>query len=142
MAENLPKNLEIVATVTHSRHCANFISENETFVFDVNGCLLPEKSSANLCLGILARIQPALLNIQDRINEGIEPLPSSLKFLDCFFLNFNEGLSSDFFRRLVLKFPNAVFLRKFGHRGSTFREDAHFKSAHVEQQIRIFTGVN
>ena len=37
MAENLPKNLEIVATVTHSRHCANFISENETFVFDVNG---------------------------------------------------------------------------------------------------------
>lgn len=84
MAENLPKNLEIVATVTHSRHCANFISENETFVFDVNGCLLPEKSSANLCLGILARIQPALLNIQDRINEGIEPLPSSLKFLDCF----------------------------------------------------------
>ena len=50
MAENLPKNLEIVATVTHSRHCANFISENETFVFDVNGCLLQEKSSANLCL--------------------------------------------------------------------------------------------
>ena len=52
MAENLPKNLEIVATVTHSRHCANFISENETFVFDVNGCL-PEKKSEQAVQKIL-----------------------------------------------------------------------------------------
>ena len=59
---NKKSGIEIVAKVEHARHCANFIKENETFVFDIDGKLLPEKSTANLCLGMLARIQPALMS--------------------------------------------------------------------------------
>ncbi len=76
--------VEIVATVEHARHCANFIKKNESFVFDIDGKLLPEKSSANLCLGMLARIQPALMIAKERVQEGLDPLPVTVPYLDCF----------------------------------------------------------
>ena len=78
------KNIEIVAKVAHVRHCANFIKENEIFVFDLEGRLLPRKSTDNLCLGILARIQPALMITRERFRCGLDPLPVTVPYLDCF----------------------------------------------------------
>ncbi|MBT3593971.1 MAG: hypothetical protein HN519_08435 [Hellea sp.] len=78
------KNIEIAAKVAHVRHCANFIKENEIFVFDLEGRLLPSKSTANLCLGILARIQPALMIPRERFQCGLEPFPVTVPYLDCF----------------------------------------------------------
>ena len=82
--ENRKSEIEIVAKVEHARHCANFIKENETFVFDIDGKLLPEKSTANLCLGMLARIQPALMIAKERVASGLDPLPVTIPYLDCF----------------------------------------------------------
>ena len=78
------KNIEIVAKVAHARHCANFIKKDEIFVFDLEGRLLPSKSTANLCLGMLARIQPALMIAKERFEAGLDPLPVTVPYLDCF----------------------------------------------------------
>ena len=83
--------IEIVARVTHARHCANFIKENEIFVFDIEGRLLPEKSTANLCLGMLARIQPALMIAKERVEAGLEPLPVTVPYLDCYDTGIDYG---------------------------------------------------
>jgi len=83
--------IEIVATVQHARHCANFIKENEIFVFDIEGRLLPEKSTANLCLGMLARIQPALMIAKERVQAGLDPVPVSVPYLDCFDTGIDYG---------------------------------------------------
>ena len=83
--------IEIVAQVQHARHCANFIKEKEIFVFDIEGRLLPEKSTANLCLGILARIQPALMMAKERVVAGLDPVPVSVPYLDCFDTGIDYG---------------------------------------------------
>lgn len=89
--QSAPTKIEIVAEVQHARHCANFIKEKEIFVFDIEGRLLPEKSTANLCLGILARIQPALMIARERVEAGLDPIPVSVPFLDCFDTGIDYG---------------------------------------------------
>ena len=78
------QSAEIVATVTRAEHCANFIRVDQTFVFDLQGRVLPEKSTANLCLGMLARLQPALLMAADRAAEGLHPVSPGWHNFDCF----------------------------------------------------------
>ena len=56
---------EIHAIVTRAFFCANHITEGQRFVFDLKGRLDPVRSDANLCLGILAKLQPALLLAQE-----------------------------------------------------------------------------
>jgi hypothetical protein len=82
---------ELVAEVTSSAHCANFIKPGETFVFDLDGVLKPERSTANLCLGILARIQPALLLAADRAREGLHPVSAGWDAFDCFDTGLDHG---------------------------------------------------
>lgn len=84
-------NLELVAEVTSSVHCANFIETGQTFVFDLNGVLKPERSTANLCLGILARLQPALLLAADRAHEGLHPVSPGWQTFDCFDTGLDHG---------------------------------------------------
>ena len=76
--------VEIVATVTRAVHCANFIRVGETFAFDLKGRVLPEKSTANLCLGMLARLQPALVMAADRASEGLHPISRGWQNFDCY----------------------------------------------------------
>lgn len=78
------ERVEIVATVTRAEHCANFIRVGQSFVFDLKGRVSPERSSANLCLGILARLQPALLMAADRAAEGLHPISAGWQNFDCF----------------------------------------------------------
>ena len=66
--------VEILATVTRAEHCANFVRVGQTYAFDLKGRVLPEKSTGNLCLGLLARLQPALLMAADRASEGLHPI--------------------------------------------------------------------
>jgi len=82
---------ELVAEVTSSAHCANFIKPGETFVFDLDGVLDPRRSTANLCLGILARIQPALLLAADRAREGLHPVSQGWNAFDCFDTGLDHG---------------------------------------------------
>ena len=82
--QGLAERVEILATVTRAEHCANFIRVGETFAFDLKGRVLPEKSTANLCLGMLARLQPALVMAADRASEGLHPISRGWQSFDCF----------------------------------------------------------
>lgn len=93
---------EIHATVTRAFHCANKIREGETFVFDTKGRLLAGKSSANLCLGIVARLQPALMLAQDRIAEGLHPVSPSFGTFDCFDTGIDHGGTGKVYVRMSL----------------------------------------
>lgn len=93
---------EIVATVTRAFHCANAIQPGQTFVFDLKGRLDPERSSANLCLGVLARLQPALLLAQDRAAEGLHPVSPKYNSFDCFDTGIDHGGTGKVFVELHL----------------------------------------
>ena len=82
---------EIHAVVTRAFHCANHIRAGETLVFDLQGRLLAEKSTANLCLGIVAKLQPALLMAQDRIASGLHPVSPAFNTFDCFDTGIDHG---------------------------------------------------
>jgi hypothetical protein len=82
---------EVVAVVTTAFHCANHIRTGETFVFDLRGRLDAVKSSANLCLGIIAKLQPALMLIQDRAAEGLHPISPGFRNFDCFDTGIDHG---------------------------------------------------
>lgn len=82
---------ELVATVTSAVHCANFITTGQDYVFDLTGRIKAERSSANLCLGILARLQPALLMAQDRASIGAHPVSAGWRTFDCFDTGLDHG---------------------------------------------------
>ena len=86
-----PEACEIHATVTRAFHCANRIRLGETFVFDIEGRLLAEKSTANLCLGIVAKLQPALLMAKDRLAEVLHPVSPRANTFDCFDTGIDHG---------------------------------------------------
>jgi len=94
---------EIVATVTKSFHCANMIKAGETLVFDMQGRLLADKSSANLCLGIIAKLHPALLMAQDRMAEGLHPISARYRNFDCFDTGIDHGGTGKVFVDLHLR---------------------------------------
>ncbi len=82
---------ELVAEVTRAEHCANFIKVGQSFVFDLRGRIVPARSSAALCLGILARLEPALLIAQDRAQSGLHPISPSFQTFDCFDTGLDHG---------------------------------------------------
>ena len=94
---------EIVATVTRAFHCANKIREGEVLVFDERGRLLADKCSANLCLGIIARLQPAILMAQDRMAEGLHPISPRFRSFDCFDTGIDHGGTGKVFVELHLR---------------------------------------
>lgn len=82
---------EVVAEVTSAIHCANMITRGQTFVFDLRGVIKPERSTAKLCLGILARIQPALLMAMDRAADGLHPISPRWNSFDCYDTGIDHG---------------------------------------------------
>ena len=96
------EDCHVVARVTRSFHCANKISAGETFVFDTKGRMLADKSTANLCLGIIAKLQPALLMAQDRIAEGMHPISGSFNTFDCFDTGIDHGGTGKVYVELTL----------------------------------------
>mgnify|MGYP006298021899 CR=1 FL=1 len=82
---------ELVARVTSAAHCANFIEEGQEFVFDLAGRIKPEASSAALCLGILAKVQPALILAADRASRGEHPVSAGWQTFDCFDTGLDHG---------------------------------------------------
>ena len=96
---------ELHATVTHAFHCANRIREGQTFVFDMRGRLLPEKSTANLCLGMIAKLHPAILMAQDRIACGLHPVSPSFNTFDCFDTGIDHGGTGKVYVQLSLVDP-------------------------------------
>ena len=94
---------EIVADVTAAAHCANFIKTGETFVFDLAGVIRPDRSTANLGLGILARIQPGLLLAADRAREGLHPISAGWHSFDCFDTGLDHGGTGKVTVRLRLR---------------------------------------
>lgn len=85
------ERFELVAQVTSAHHCANFILAGQEYVFDLNGVIKADRSTANLCLGILARIQPALLMAADRASEGLHPVSRGWHSFDCFDTGVDHG---------------------------------------------------
>ena len=82
---------ELHAIVTRAFHCANRIREGQSFVFDLKGRLLPHKSTAHLCLGLIAKLHPATLMAQDRIASGLHPVSPSFNTFDCFDTGIDHG---------------------------------------------------
>lgn len=82
---------DLVAKVTKAFHCANLIKDGQVFVFDLKGRLDPKRTNAPMCLGILAKLQPALLVVQDRVSEGLFPISPSFRNFDCFDTGIDHG---------------------------------------------------
>jgi len=95
-----PKDIELVAKVTGSHHCANFIRAGQTFVFRSDGVLDAAASTAPLCLGIIAKLQPALLLAQDRMADGLHPVSPRFNTFDCFDTGIDHGGTGKVFVRL------------------------------------------
>lgn len=83
--------IEIVARVTRAFHCANHIAVGQDYVFGLDGRIDPARSTAALCLGILAKLQPALLAAQDRVASGLPPLGPLVRTFDCFDTGIDHG---------------------------------------------------
>lgn len=94
---------DVVATVTKSFHCANFLRVGEEIVFDLNGVIQPDRSTAALCLGIVAKLQPALLLVQDRAASGLHPISPGFQTFDCFDTGIDHGGTGKVFVRLTLR---------------------------------------
>lgn len=97
------ERFEVVAEVTTAFHCANHIRTGENFVFDLRGRLDAARSSANLCLGIIAKLQPALMLIQDRAAEGLHPISPGFKNFDCFDTGIDHGGTGKVYVDLYLR---------------------------------------
>jgi hypothetical protein len=96
---------ELHATVTRAFHCANKIREGETFVFDMKGRLLADKSTAHLCLGIIAKLHPAILMAQDRIASGLHPISPRFNTFDCYDTGIDHGGTGKVYVQLSLVDP-------------------------------------
>ena len=94
---------DVVAEVTLSTHCANFIHVGQVYVFDLRGVLDPRRSTAPLCLGIIARLQPALLLAADRAASGLHPISPDRQNFDCFDTGIDHGGTGKVFVRLSLR---------------------------------------
>lgn len=95
--------VEIVARVTRAFHCANRIEVGQEFVFGLDGRVDPARSTAALCLGVLAKLQPALLAIQDRVAEGLSPLGPLLRTFDCYDTGIDHGGTGKVYVELSLR---------------------------------------
>lgn len=95
--DRLPKDptwldrYEVVAEVTSAIHCANHITAGQDFVFDLRGLLKADRSTGKLCLGILARIQPALVMAMDRAADGLHPISPRWRSFDCYDTGIDHG---------------------------------------------------
>jgi hypothetical protein len=98
-----PHDIELVAEVTGAHHCANFIRSGQTFVFGADGVLDAATSTAPLCLGIIAKLQPALLMAQDRLAEGLHPVSPRFNTFDCFDTGIDHGGTGKVFVRLRVR---------------------------------------
>ncbi len=94
---------EIVAEVTKAFHCANFITVGQTYVFDLRGVLDAARSTAPLCLGIIAKLHPALLLAADRAASGLHPISPGFRNFDCFDTGIDHGGTGKVFVRLALR---------------------------------------
>lgn len=93
----------IVARVTRAFFCANHINEGEEFVFDLEGRLLPDQSTANFCIGMISKLHPAILMAQDRLAEGLAPVSPSFRHFDCFDTGIDHGGTGKVYVALSLR---------------------------------------
>lgn len=99
----LTERYELVAKVTEAFFCANLINEGEEMVFDLEGRLVAERSNANLCIGVISRLHPAILMAQDRISEGLPPISPRFRHFDCFDTGIDHGGTGKVYVELSLR---------------------------------------
>ncbi len=98
-----PEDIELVAEVTGVHHCANFLRHGQTLVFRADGVLDAAASTAPLCLGIIAKLQSALLLAQDRLADGLHPVSPRFNTFDCFDTGIDHGGTGKVFVRLRVR---------------------------------------
>ena len=98
-----PAAVEIVATVTRAFHCANRIEVGQEFVFGLDGRIDAARSTASLCLGVLAKLQPALLAMQDRVENGLPPQVPRMRVYDCYDTGIDHGGTGKVYVELSLR---------------------------------------
>lgn len=99
----LTDRYEIVAKVTEAFFCANLIETGEEMVFDLEGCLVPSRSTANFCIGVISRLHPAILMAQDRIAEGLPPISPRFRNFDCYDTGIDHGGTGKVYVELSLR---------------------------------------
>lgn len=99
----LTRRYEIVAKVTEAFFCANLINEGEEMVFDLEGCLVPDRSTANFCIGVISRLHPAIMMAQDRIAEGLPPISPRFRHFDCYDTGIDHGGTGKVYVELSLR---------------------------------------
>ena len=76
---------KMIAEVIRSENCSFKLRKGDKLVFGSNGILLPDESTANLCLWAIAPLLPFNYMIYDRFSEGLDPngiFPDHVKCTD------------------------------------------------------------
>ncbi len=82
---NKHQEYKMIAEVIRSENCGFQLKKGDKLVFGSNGILLPDESTANLCLWAIAPLLPFNCVIYDRFYEGLDPsdiFPDHVKCTD------------------------------------------------------------
>lgn len=76
-------DFEVVVEVTSNESCACGVAEGQIVVFDMRHRIKPEKSTAPLCMHMLAPVLAVFYMTFDRAAEGLNPVSGIWRFYDC-----------------------------------------------------------
>ena len=76
-------DFEVVVEVTANEACGCGVAPGQVVVFDMRHRIKPEKSTAPLCMHMLAPVLAVFYMTFDRAAEGLNPISGIWRFYDC-----------------------------------------------------------
>jgi hypothetical protein len=77
-------DFEVVVEITSNERCGCGVKPGQIVVFDMRHRIKPEKSTAPLCMHLLAPVLAIFYMTFDRAAEGLNPVSSIWRFYECF----------------------------------------------------------
>jgi len=76
-------DFEVVLEITSNGRCGCGVAPGQVVVFDMRHRVKPEKSTAPLCMHLLAPVLAIFYMTFDRAADGLNPVTSIWRFFDC-----------------------------------------------------------
>jgi uncharacterized repeat protein (TIGR04076 family) len=76
-------DFEVVVEITSNERCPCGVKPGQIVVFDMRHRIKPEKSTAPLCMHLLAPVLAIFYMTFDRAAEGLNPVTSIWRFYEC-----------------------------------------------------------
>jgi len=86
-------DFEVVLEITSNERCGCGVRPGQVVVFDMRHRVKPEKSTAPLCMHLLAPVLAIFYMTFDRAADGLNPVSSIWRFYEC--LDTGEDLGRD-----------------------------------------------